>query len=475
MGSKWVYKWKTDASGAIVKAKARLVAKGFSQVEGVDFFETFAPTPAAATIRLLAAVACKLDWDLHHFDVEQAFVQSQLDTEVYLRLPPGCGHLSGKVVRLNKSLYGLKQASRTWHHLLISTLKGIGFEQCLTDPCVMRLILKGVVVGVLVVHVDDLLFGGLRSTSDEVVAALNDTFPTKHLGDLTWYMGREYRRDRKAGTLEISQTTFIRGMLERFNVSRLSPIPASPSVDLRNLDGGEESVADKPFREVVGSLLWVANQTRPDIANAVRAVARFSHDPKTVHWKAVERILKYLRATADLGLTYRKEDSLDGDLSCVLDLGVYVDADYASKATDRRSVSGVTVVCGGSPVAWFSRTQKCVTLSTTEAEYVAMGDGVKEAIFMRGVLTFFLVPDYKLEHIEVFEDNEGAKALAENPLSSSNSKHIDVRHHFLRELVAKGDIVVKYVPSLEQHADILTKALARELFEKHRNFVLGIT
>lgn len=182
-------------------------------------------------------------------------------------------------------------------------------------------------------------------------------------------VGSKYRSGREAGgTLEVSQTTFIHGMLERFNVSSLSPIPASPSVDLRNLDG-KENVVDMPFREVVGSLLWVANQTRQDIANAVRAVARFSHNPKTVHWKAAQRILNYLRATAHLGLRYRKEDrcSLDGDLSsCVLDLGVHVDTDYASEARDGRSVSGVAVICGGSPVAWFSRSQKCVTLSTTE-------------------------------------------------------------------------------------------------------------
>ena len=150
------------------------------------------------------------------------------------------------------------------------------------------------------------------------------------------------------------------------------------------------------------------------------------------------------------------------------------DADYASKATDRRSVSCAVVTCGGAPVAWLSRTQKCVTLSTTKAECVAMGDGVKEALFVRGVLSF-LVPDHKLGGITVLEDNEGAKALAENHLSSSNSKHIDVRHHFLRELVSTGEIAITHVTSKEQHADILTKALAREIHEVHRDFLLGVT
>ena len=390
-----------------------------------------------------------------------------------MRLPSGCGFMSGKVVRLNKSLYGLKQASRQWHQLLASTLKRFGFEQCLADPCVMRLMMCGEVAAMVVMHVGDILFGGARSVSEEVVAALSDVSPTKHLGELAWYMGSEYRRDRTAGTLEISQTNFIRSVIDRFHVSRSSSIPASPSVDLRAVSD-EESAEGVPFREVVGSLMWVANQRRPDIANAVRAVARVSHDPKKTHWKAARKILDYLRATAHLGLTYRRGDGLDVGVGYDLGVEVSVDADYASKATDRRSVSGAVVTCGGAPVAWLSRTQKCVTLSTTEAEYVAMGDGVKEALFVRGVLSF-LVPDHKLGGITVLEDNEGAKALAENPLSSSNSKHIDVRHHFLRELVSTGEIAITHVSSKEQHADILTKALAREIHEVHRDFLLGVT
>ena len=158
---------------------------------------------------------------------------------------------------------------------------------------------------------------------------------------------------------------------------------------------------DVPFREVVGCLMWIANQTRPDIANSVRAVARHSHEPKESHWKAAQKILEYLRATSHLGLTYRVRPGVNVGVT------VYADADYAKEDTARRSVSGGAVLCGNSPVAWFSRTQKCVTLSTTEAEYVAMGDGVKEALFIRGIIEF-LSPGKELGSIRVFEDNEGA-------------------------------------------------------------------
>ena len=314
-------------------------------------------------------------------------------------------------------------------------------------------------------HVDDIIFGGASSVSRTVVDVLNDTLPTKHLGDLSWYMGVEYKRDKEKKVIELSQTSYIRSVLERFDISRSSSLPAAPSVNPRPVkdDYDAENV---PFREVVGCLMWIANQTRPDIANAVRAVARHSHDPKEIHWKAAQKILQYLRATADLGLIYRAGPDVDVNLS------VYADADYAKEDAARRSVSGGAVLCGGSPVAWFSRTQKSVTLSTTEAEYVAMGDGVKEALFVHGVLEF-LSPGKKLRGIRVLEDNEGAITLAENPISLSNSKHIDVRHHFLRELVENEKITVEHVSSEDQHADILTKALPSVAFIAHRTFLLG--
>ena len=328
----------------IDRAKARLVAKGYSQVEGVDYFDTFAPTASTTSNRLVAAMACKLDWDLRHLDVDQAFIQSDLDTGIFLTLPPGCGRLSGKVVRLNKALYGLKQSGRSWYKLLSSTLVECGFEQCLVDPCVFRLMVNDEVVAMLVVHVDDIKIAATKEITDSVVADLNKRFPTKHLGDVTWYMGSEYKRDREKGTLEISQTQFIRNVVERFRITKTSPIPASPSLDLRHVSD-EDPAVDASYREMVGSLMWIANQTRPDIANAVRAVARFSHDPKEVHVKAARKINEYLSATAHLGLTFRDGSKLE-DVQLEHDLETYVDADYVHKADDRRSVLCVAVCCG---------------------------------------------------------------------------------------------------------------------------------
>ena len=448
----------------MVRAKARLVARGFNQREGIDFFETFAPTPAASCIRLLGALACELNLDLCHFDAEQAFVQSSLDEDVFMRLPQGCGEMSGKVVRLDRSLYGLKQASRSWYNHLVTHMKSLGFEQCLADACVMRLVESGSVTIVTVVHVDDIFAVGEKSRCDQFCDDLNRLVPINNLGELKWYAGCRFMRDLEAGTLTISQQAFAENTATKFGVcsGRATPLPTD--LKLENFDE-DEPQGDWPFRELVGCLMWLANQTRPDVANAIRAVARYSNSPKEIHWKAAIGILEYVFCTSDFGITFERGGGLE--------LVAFADANYASKATDRRSVSGGAVMCAGASVCWFSRTQKCVTLSTTEAEYVALADTIKEAMFLRYVWCF-IFPGLSAPCITVFEDNEGARHLAQNPVCTSNSKHIDVRHHFLRELVFRGEFAIVHVPTAEQHADFLTKPLNRETFCFHRNFLMNM-
>ena len=212
-----------------------------------------------------------------------------------------------------------------------------------------RLIVAGDVLAMMVFHVDDIKIEVTEEVTEAVVRALNQRLPTKHLGEVKWYMGSEYKMGRAKGTLEISQTQFIRSVLNRFDFSKSSSIASTPYLNPRHV-GDEETVMDVPFREIVGSLVWIANQTRPDIANAVRAIARFFHNPKPIHYKAGQKILEYLNATSDLGLTFRR----GSDVGCVqleFDLETYVDSDHAHKAEDRLSVSGVAGSCGGALVS----------------------------------------------------------------------------------------------------------------------------
>ncbi|CAM9903911.1 unnamed protein product [Pylaiella littoralis] len=245
--AKWVFNVKSDEYGWTTKMKARLVARGDQQVENVDFGERYAPTVSVSCVRMLAALACELNLDLCHFDVEQAFVRSELEEDVYMRLPKGCGALSGMIVKLNKSLYGLRQASRSWHGLLKKCLLDLGFEQCLVDTCVFRLIEDGCVVLILVVHVDDIFAVGERERCDRFGMDLNKSVPVKNLGELRWYSGCFYERDMESGRLTISQQTYTEELAAEYGVEWGKSVPLSTGMKLSEFDP-EEADTEFPFR-----------------------------------------------------------------------------------------------------------------------------------------------------------------------------------------------------------------------------------
>ena len=211
--------------------------------------------------------------------------------------------------------------------------------------------------------------------------------------------------------------------------------------------------------------MWLSVMTRPDIANALRECARRSHNPCSRHWKALLQIAAYVKATKDVSLTFMRGSGLRFSVSA--------DADYAVAANDCRSVSGVAVMLGGTAIGWKSRTQKCVTTATCEAEHVALCDVAKEAIFTWAALTF-LQPQLTGMCEAIFGDNEGSKAIASNPSSASRSKHVDVKLHFIRKLVRAGEIQIIHIGTEDRHADILTKALWRKKFVVHRAALMNL-
>ena len=285
----------------------------------------------------MVAIAVKNDWELRQLDIKQAFIQADLGFNVFMKLSDGCGDKSGKVVKLNKSVNGLKQAGHRWVlHLGDVIVRKVGMEQCKADPCVFRLIRDGVVVMIVCVHVDDITVAGESEACVFLSTCLLEEFQSTG-GELSWYLGCAFERDRKEGILRASQRAFIEFVVSRYEVDAVSDLPVSQSADLgprRN----DEPICDKPARAAVGSLIWLGGMTRPDIASAVRAVARQAHDPAGRHWRAVRKIIAYLNKTKDLGLVFVK----DGERK----LSVYVDADYANKDNERRSVSGVAVMVG---------------------------------------------------------------------------------------------------------------------------------
>ena len=238
---------------------------------------------------------------------------------------------------------------------------------------------NGVVVMIVGVYVDDLLVGGSEEDCESLLTSLNKKFPTDDLGECTWYDGCGIERDVELGTFKSSQEAYVESLMKRFDVQPISDIPASPGAD-RGPKQDNEPGGDWPVREAVGSLMWLSTMTRPDITNALRAVARYAYEPTERLWQAITKILSYLNKTKSLGITYVRGSGLS--------LNVYADADYANKENDRRSVSGIAVTLGGTVVRHASKTHRVVSLSTSEAEYITAGDGVREALFVRVVLSF---------------------------------------------------------------------------------------
>ena len=296
-----------------------------------------------------------------------------------------------------------------------------------------------------------------------MLASLDKKFPTNNLGECTWYDGCGIERDVELGTIKLSQEAYVESLMKRFDVQSISDIPASPGADL-GAKQDDRLGGDWPVREAVGSLMWLSTMTRPDITNVVRTVARYPHEPTERLWQTIIKILPYLNGTRSLGTTYVRGSGLS--------VKVYADADYANKDNDRRSASEIAVTLGGTVASRASKTQRVVSLSTSEAEYMAAGDGVKEALFVRAVLSF-IAPETCGACAKVPENNQRTKALIKNPLSSTKSKHIDVHFHFIHELYKARKISVEYVASAEQHADILTKALGRANFRYHRKHMMN--
>jgi hypothetical protein len=492
IGCKWVFKVKRDQDGNISRYKARLTAKGYSQTHGVDYNETFAPTVRFATMRIFFAITAAHNWTMSQLDVKTAYLIPKLTEDIYMKTPQGLTH-DGGCVKLNKSLYGLKQASREWSGCLHEALT----NQChLTrselDPCLYFKMENGTLVGIVIVYVDDILIGGTDEQVTEVSKNLRRQFNMTE-NDVGHFLGIRVERN-KDGTILLTQDAYVDKLLTTFDMQECATrnTPAGEILKAGTPQPeGEEQEEIPEYRRLLGALQYLSITTRPDITFAVNQAARFCQRPTRDHLTAAKRILRYLKATKHFGLKYEPVRKKDGAAStiaghssfrfnergakCVQQtneamkqdaLRGFADADWATDTSDRKSQSGYVFMVYGGAVSWRSKKQPTIATSSCEAEIISLSMSMKEALWLRMLMTELKLinPD---EPTKVFEDNQGAKALVSDPKFSDRSKHIDIQFLRIREEIRNKKLVIPYCSTKDMLADMFTKPLGPQLLYRN--------
>lgn len=454
--AKWVFKAKLDGQGHIHTYKARLVARGFSQRNNIDYDETFAPVVRHETVRTLLTVAALRNLHVRHLDVKCAYLNGELDEELYLEQPDGfvIPGQENKVLRLRRSLYGLKQSARAWNKKATEVLRTLGFKYSKADPCLFTRIENDGNATYVLIYVDDLLVAATTEQLTESVGVqLDYYFNTKDLGGVAHYLGINVERESD-GSFLIHQRQKVIQMLKEYGMADCRPAstPMETGFPAMNAEDSPQLPNNNKYRQAIGSLLYLATVSRPDIALAVGYLCRKVSTPTEKDWSSVKRVLRYLSGTKDQKLRF--SSTAKSELVC------YCDADWAGDKVDRKSTSGYLFQLGTSTIAWCSQKQKTVALSSTEAEYVAVSLAARELLWLRQLL--FDMGGALSGPTTILEDNQGCIKMVESNRLSSRTKHIDISHHFLRDLQEEKVINMIYCPTEQMTADLLTKPLTRE-------------
>ncbi|EGD80067.1 hypothetical protein PTSG_13028 [Salpingoeca rosetta] len=432
-----------------------------SRVHGVNSRATFASTATIAAIRTMLAMAVARGMDIQQMDVNTAFLNAPVDHEIYVQPPAVDGIFSpNTVLRLKRGLYGLKQSPRLWNHTLDAWMREQDFVPTATDACIYRRTCNGGKVMWVAVYVDDLLiFADSDSDMAAFKKAISKRFKMKDLGSPDICLGIKVQHDRKARTVTMSQEHYLRNVLESFGMADCKPVgtPLCTGYVDKPADR-EESLPDVPFRELLGSLLYAATMTRPDISAAVSILSRRMQHFGMDHWKAAKHLLRYIKGTLSYTIKYAATGDTSNGSTADGVLSAYSDASFASDVDTRRSRTGFVVFCSTGPVSWNSKLQATVATASADAEYMALAATAQELMFLRQLqeeLTGAVLCEPTLVHT----DNQPAQRVAEH--AASRMRHILVKYHYIRECVDTKRIVLSYLATEHMIADLLTKILPR--------------
>jgi hypothetical protein len=453
ISNKWVYRIKQKPDGFIERFKARLVAKGYEQQCGIDYTETFSPVIKASTIRVLLSLAVHFDWTIRQLDVSNAFLHGSLTETVFMHQPKGFVDTDNPhfVYKLHKVLYGLKQAPRAWFNRLSSFLLELGFIASLVDSSLFILKNDFVLIFMLI-YVDDIIITGSDSvTIQTLISKLQHEFPLKDLGPLHFFLG--IQASRTPTGLHLCQAKYIHSILTRTNMleAKSAKSPSSSGSKLSKFDGTQLPDPTE-YRQIVGALQY-CTLTRPYISFSVNQLCQHMHAPTSTHWSASKRVLRYLKSSVDHGLHYTKGP---------LHLSAYCDSDWVGDPDDRRSTSGFAVFLGRNLVSWSAKKQPIVSRSSTEAEYRALAITTAEMFWLRMLLKDIHV--FLSTTPTIWCDNVSALALASNRIYHTRTKHIEVDYHFVREKVLNQDVLLRFISTDDQVADVFTKGLGSARF-----------
>jgi hypothetical protein len=451
---KWVFRRKYRTDGSVQTFKARLVAKGFRQREGIDYFDTYAPVARITSIHVLMALASIYKLVVHQMDVKTAFLNGNLDKEVYIDQPEGF-MLPGnerKVCKLVKSLYGLKQAPKQWHEKFDTVILANGFKHNGADKCVYSKF--NVEYGVLVcLYVDDMLIFGTNMLGVcETKKYLASMFKMKDLNEADTILGIKVKRHSEGYAL--CQNHYIKKVLLKYKHLNVKEVNTPFDSNYKLVENTGRAIAQLEYASVIGSIIYAMHCTRPTVAFVVNRLSRYTSNPSAEHWKAIARVLSYLKKTKDLGLYYSGYPAV---------LEGYSDTNWITSVSDNKSTSDWIFTFGGGAISWASKKQSCISYSTMESKFIALALVGKEAEWLRNMFYDIELWPQPMPAISVYCDSQATMSKAYNKIYKGKSRHISLRHEYVRQLIEDGVISIVYIKSSSNLTNPFTKGLSQDL------------